>query len=84
MQLITFLFRLELDFIQFEIIFSLLQKIALCLINFSNLKENALPHFMKARSLPLNFIYFERMCHMMHDIYNKTAPNNLNLFITKK
>ena len=25
-----------------------------------------------------NFIYFERMCHMMHDIYNKTTPNNLN------
>ena len=62
----------------------ILQKRALRLINFSNVREHAVPLFVKARSLPLNFIYFERMCHMMHDIYNKTAPINLNnLFILR-
>ena len=52
-------------------------KRVLRLIHFSNLREHAVPHFIKARSLPLNFIYFERMCHMRHDIYNKAATNNL-------
>ena len=47
---------------------------------------HAVPHFIKARSLPLNFIYFERICHIIHDIYNKTAPNNLIIIfiLTKK
>ena len=55
-----------------------LQKRALRLINFSNSQEHAIPFFLQAKSLSLNFFYFECMCIMMHDIFNNRAPKNLN------
>ena len=55
-----------------------LQKRALRQINFSNSREHAVPFFMKSRSLPLSFLYFERMCIMLHDIYHNTAPITLH------
>ena len=56
----------------------ILQKRALRLINFSKSREHAVPFFIQARTLPLSFLYFERMCIMLHDIYNNNAPTNLN------
>jgi len=55
-----------------------LQKRALRLINFSNSRDHAIPFFIQTKSLPLNFLYFERMSIMMHDIYNNITPQNLN------
>ena len=60
-----------------------LQKRALRLINFSNSREHAIPFFLQTRSLPLNFLYFENMCIMMHDIFNNRAPKNLNSLFKK-
>ena len=55
-----------------------LQKRVLRLINFSDPKKHAIPFFLQTRSLPINFLYFERTSIMMHDIFNKAAPFNLN------
>ena len=51
-----------------------LQKRALRLINFSNAREHTVPFFLQTRSLPINFMSFERV----HDIFNNQAPDNLN------
>ena len=55
-----------------------LQKRALRLINFSNPREHTVPFFLQIHSLPINFMFFERVCIMMHDIFNSQAPDNLN------
>ena len=55
-----------------------LQKRALRLINFSNPREHTVPFFLQIHSLPINFMFFERVCIMMHDIFNSQVPDNLN------
>ena len=43
--------------------------------------EHAVPLFIHADILPLNFLYFKSVCCLMHDVRNRKVPNNiLNLF----
>ena len=59
----------------------ILQKRALRFIYFSQLKEHAVPLFIEADSLPVNFLHYEAVCCRMHDIQNEIAPKNiLDLF----
>ena len=40
-----------------------------------------MPLFVNANILPINFVYFESLCCLMHDIRNGVAPVNIiNLF----
>ena len=45
---------------------------------FVNSRERAISFLLQARSLFLNFLYFESMCIMMYDIFNNHTPENLN------
>ena len=59
----------------------ILQKRALRFINFSHLKEYAVPLFIEADSLPVNFFHYEAVCCRMYDFQNGIAPKNiLDLF----
>ena len=59
----------------------ILQKRALRFINFSHLKEQAVPLFIEADFLPVNFLHYEAVCCRMYDIQNGIAPKNiLDLF----
>ena len=43
--------------------------------------EHAVPLFIDAGILPLNFLYFKSVCCLMYDIRNQKVPSNiLNLF----
>ena len=43
--------------------------------------EHAVPLFIHADILPLNFLYFKSVCCLMHDVRNRKVPSNiLNLF----
>ena len=58
-----------------------LQKRALRFIFFAERCEHAVPLFIYADILPLNFLYFKSVCCLMHDVRNRKVPNNiLNLF----
>ena len=58
-----------------------LQKRALRFIFFAERCEHAVPLFIHADILPLNFLYFKSVCCLMHDVRNRKVPNNiLNLF----
>ena len=57
------------------------QKRALRFIFFAERCEHAIPLFIHADILPLNFLYFKSVCCLMHDVRNRKVPNNiLNLF----
>ena len=59
----------------------ILQKRAFRFINFSHLKEHAVPLFIEANSLPVNFLRYEAVSCRMYDIQNGIAPKNfLDLF----
>ena len=59
----------------------ILQIRALRFINFSHFKEHAVPLFIEADSLPVNFLHYEAVCCRMYDIQNGIAPKNiLDLF----
>ena len=54
---------------------------ALCLIYSANRQDHAIPLFVKAKVLPLNFLYYESVINLMHNIDKGNAPLNiLNLF----
>ena len=58
-----------------------LQKRALRLIYFAETNDHAIPFFVKAKILPVQFLYYESVCNLMLDINRNTAPRNiLNLF----
>ena len=58
-----------------------LQKRALRFIFFAERCEHAVPLFIHADILPLNFLYFESVCCLMYNVRNRKVPNNiLNLF----
>ena len=58
-----------------------LQKRALRFIFSVERCEHAVPLFIHADVLPLNFLYFKSVCCLMHDVQNQKVPNNiLNLF----
>lgn len=59
----------------------LLQKKALRLIYFIDRKDSALPLFISARILPINYLFSECVVNLLHDVVNNTAPINIqNLF----
>ena len=58
-----------------------LQKRALRFIFSAEKFKHAVPLFIHANILPLNFLYFKSVCCLMHDVRNRKVPNNiLNLF----
>ena len=61
----------------------LLQKRALRIINFSDRRDHAIPLFIDANVLPLNFLYYQTISNLMHDVHNNMVPSCiLNLFQT--
>ena len=48
---------------------------------FAGNRSHAIPLFVSANVLPLNMLYFETVCCLMHDIFPNSAPQNIcNLF----
>ena len=61
----------------------LLQKRALRIINLSDRRDHAIPLLTDANVLPLNFLYYQSMSNLMHDVHNNMVPSGiLNLFQT--
>ena len=59
----------------------ILQKRALRFIFFSDRCEHAIPLFLSAKILPVQFMYFYQTACMMHDVSNNVVPLNIkNLF----
>ena len=59
----------------------ILQKRALRFIFFSDRREHAIPLFLSAKILPVQFMYFYQIACMMHDVSNNVVPLNIkNLF----
>ena len=44
---------------------------------FAGNRSHALPLFVSANVLPLNMLYFETVCSLMHDISTNSAPQNI-------
>ena len=58
-----------------------LQKRVLRLIHCAPVREHAIPLFLKAKLLPLEFQYYEKIATLMYDIKTSSAPINIsNLF----
>ena len=55
----------------------LLQKRVLRLIYFVDRKDHAIPLFVKAKTLPVTFLYYEAVCNLMFNIHNNNAPTNI-------
>ena len=55
----------------------ILQKRALRLMFFAGNRSHAIPLFVSANVLPLNILYFETVCSLMHDISTNSAPQNI-------
>ena len=55
----------------------MLQKQALRLMFFADNSSHAIPLFVSANVLPLNMLYFETVCSLMHDISTNSAPQNI-------
>ena len=59
----------------------ILQKRALPFIYSANRQDRAIPLLVNAKVLPLNFLSYESVLNLMHDIDERNAPINiLNLF----
>ena len=59
----------------------ILQKRALRFIYSTKRDQHAIPLFIDAKVLPLQFMYFECISALMYDVRNKVAPKNIqNLF----
>ena len=61
----------------------ILQKRVLRLIFFRRAREHAIPLFIKSNCLPISFLFFQQLCHLMHDIHTQVAPINLLNQFTK-
>ena len=45
------------------------------------LRDHAIPLFIYANVLPLNFLHYQAMPNLMHDVHNNNVPSSiLNLF----
>ena len=55
----------------------ILQKRALRLMVFAGNRSHAICLFVSANVLPLNMLYFETVCSLMHDISTNSAPQNI-------
>ena len=55
----------------------ILQKRALRLMFFAGNRSHAILLFVSANVLPLNMLYFETVCSLMHDISTNSAPQNI-------
>ena len=55
----------------------ILQKRALRLMFFAGNRSHAIPLFVSANVLPLNMLYLETVCSLMHDISTNSAPQNI-------
>ena len=65
----------------FGVKITILQKLVLRLIHFTDRKEHAIPLFIIDNILPLNFLYYESVCNLMHGVSNNVEPTNImNLF----
>ena len=62
-----------------------LQKRVLRLIYFADRRGDAIPLFVKAKILPVTFLYYyEVVSKLMFDVHNQSAPINIvKLFIIK-
>ena len=60
----------------------ILQKRALPVIYFSDRRDQAIPLFLNAHILPINFMHYELLAETMHDVSNDLVPSNLkDLFV---
>ena len=60
----------------------ILQKRARLLTSFVPYRSHAIPQFNQYNILPLNFQYRKSACIIMHDVSNKSLPENIsNLFL---
>ena len=55
----------------------ILLKRALRLMFFAGKRSHAMPLFVSANALPLNMLYLETVCSLMHDISTSSAPQNI-------
>ena len=55
----------------------ILQTRAHRLLFFAGSRSHAIPLFVSANVLPLNMLYFETVCSLMHDISTNSAPPNI-------
>ena len=59
----------------------ILQKRALRLLFFADVRDHAIPLFLEANVLPITFLYHEYVSSLMYDINSNNAPiNMLHLF----
>ena len=59
----------------------ILQKRALRLLFFADVRDHAVPLFLEANVLPITFLYHECVASLMYDINSNSAPiNMLHLF----
>ena len=67
--------------LQKQALFKKKKKKALRFIFLAERCEHAVPLFIHADILPLNFLYFKSICCLMQDVRNRKVPNNiLSLF----
>ena len=60
----------------------ILQKRALRFIFFADRCDHAIPLFLRAKILPLHFLYYKLLAETMHDVNNDVIPSQLkDLFI---
>ena len=59
-----------------------LQKRALRLIHFKPFRFHAVPLFKLSNVLPLNFLYFNSICLIMHDVSNNVTPPKVSKLFT--
>ena len=60
----------------------ILQKLALRFICFADGYDHAIPIFLRAKILPIHFLYYKLLPETMHDVNNDVIPSQLkDLFI---
>ena len=60
-----------------------LQKRALRLIYFKQIRDHVVPLFIDSNVLPISFIHFYRLCNIMWDVTNNIAPSNISYSFLK-
>ena len=60
-----------------------LQKRVLRLIYFVDRKEHAIPLFVKAKILPITFLFYEAVCKLMLDVHTDSEPSNIKRLFTR-
>ena len=60
-----------------------LQKRALRLIYFKQIRDHVVPLFIDSNVLPISFIHFYRLCNIMWDVTNNVATSNISYSFLK-